>query len=160
VAEDAPQLVQAVTENTVFLQRDHVALAGPAFETACRLSRDWLLNQDAIVVAVTRGDLLSEESPDSELTTLFRHAFHPVRSGDVLFAQKPFYFQGSATSTHGSPWLYDRHIPLMVLGSVPSADVEATVSPASIAPTIARLLHIAEPAACEVDALRDVLGVQ
>ncbi len=159
VAEDAPALVQAVTDNTVFLNRDdHPALAGTGFQTACELARDWLLRNEAIVAAVTRDDLLSEESPDSDLTTLFRHAFHPARSGDVLFAQKPHYFQGSATSTHGSPWLYDRHIPLMVLGNVRHADVEGEVSPAQIAPTIARLLHIPEPAACDVPALPDVVG--
>ncbi len=157
--EEAPQLVQAVTDHAVFLNRDsHPALSGDRFELACELARDWLLNQDAIVAAVTRQNLLGEDTTDSELTTLFRHAFHPARSGDVLFAQKPFYFQGGATSTHGSPWRYDRHIPLMVLGNVSHADVETEVSPAAIAPTIARLLHIPQPAACEESPLPDVIG--
>ncbi|MDA7979226.1 MAG: alkaline phosphatase family protein [Pirellulales bacterium] len=160
---DEQHLVQAVTENAVYLYRDdHPALVGNGFVLVCDLTRDWLLQRDPIVAAVTRGDLLREapvsaNSSDTELTTLFRHAFHPHRSGDVLFAQKPYYFQGSATSTHGSPWLYDRHIPLMVLGNVHQADVEETVSPAAIAPTIARLLHIPAPAASQVGALPEVI---
>ncbi len=81
---------------------------------------------------------------------MLQRSYHARRSGDVLYATKPYTFTGDAGSTHGSPWRYDRHVPLMILstrglkiGSLPNQ-----VSPASIAPTLSRMLRIEEPSAC------------
>ena len=75
---------------------------------------------------------------------------NPQRSGDVVYVLKPYTFTGDAGTTHGSPWHYDRHVPLMVLSNrkLVYGQFPEQVSPASIAPTLARILHIETPAAC------------
>jgi arylsulfatase A-like enzyme len=60
---------------------------------------------------------------------------------------------GSSTNvtTHGSPYEYDTHVPLLVWGPrwVKAGPVAQRVEVADIAPTLARILGVAAPAASE-----------
>lgn len=87
-----------------------------------------------------------------------RKSFSPEHSGDVLFALKPYQAQSSLRATHGSPWRYDTHVPLLLLGNgVRGGRFDRPVSPASIASTIAQLLRIAPPAKNEVSPAHEAL---
>lgn len=56
------------------------------------------------------------------------------------------YFVPSAHDTHGSPWLYDRHVPLLLYGSGQAAHrVEGRVRMVDLAPTLARILGVPAP---------------
>lgn len=151
-----PPLVEAVQGNQVFLNRDNPLVAGAAAEVARRLTRDRLMDFDAIAYAATREQLLQDNSADPMLRLLHR-SFHPRRSGDVVFVLAPYNISGDAGTTHGSPWDYDRHVPLMVLGNLfgrPAKEqVVDEVSPAAIGPTISQILQIAAPSACSEESL-------
>lgn len=153
--DDKMGIVQAFTEFEVFLNHDHPALAGWSFEFACRLTRDWVLAQPHVVAAMTRDQLLGD-TEDSQLSNLMRRSFHARRSGDVMFVIQPYFINGTAATTHGSPWHYDRHVPLMVVGDVHRSCVGESVSPASIATTISRLLRIEFPSMSGAPPLDDV----
>ena len=58
---------------------------------------------------------------------------------------------GSAGSTHGSPYEYDTHVPLLVWGPswVKAGRRDGRVETADIAPTLAGLLRLPPPAASE-----------
>ena len=68
------------------------------------------------------------------------------RSGDVIIVTKPYWFfwTGSAKgTTHGSPYEYDQHVPLFVMGAgVKAKSDPVAASPADIAPTLAALAGI------------------
>jgi hypothetical protein len=54
----------------------------------------------------------------------------------------------SRGTTHGSPWQYDTHVPLLLLGAgIRPGQYDRPVSPASIAATIARMVHVDTPPA-------------
>lgn len=148
-------IVQAFVENEVYLNHDHPALAGVNLELARRLTRDWVLKQQAIAAAMTRDDLLGNPT-DSHLSDLMRRSYHPKRGGDVMYVLQPYYSHGDSAANHGSPWHYDRHVPLLVVGDVKQARSNAHVSPASIATTIARLLRVEFPSLAEADPLAEV----
>ena len=47
---------------------------------------------------------------------------------------------------HGSPWPYDRHVPILMMGpGVKSQKVDTLVEPKDIAPTIATVLGLQSP---------------
>src|SRR5690606_15519481 len=83
-----------------------------------------MLNADPLVaLAVARDELLAEPiptEPDPELLTLrekLRLSTAPGRSPDILRAYRP-YLNGAARvggtiSSHGSPWDYDRRVPII-----------------------------------------------
>ncbi len=160
------RLVSAVIADQVYLNLEHPALAGQRAIAAQRIVRDWLLDQEGVASALTREQLLSG-GVATELEQAMRRSFHPRRSGDVLFALQPYYFHGEAGTTHGSPYYYDTHVPLLMLHSdadrpaptgIRPGRFDRRVSPAAIAPTLARLLGIDPPGGCVEEPLREVLS--
>ena len=75
------------------------------------------------------------------------HGFHPARSGDVVIIAEPYKYLGDTiTATHGSPYSYDTHVPLIIMGTgiTPGRYFEPA-SPADIAPTLSAVLRITAP---------------
>ncbi len=167
VGDQKPGLVMAVIESQVYLRADHPALKGDDFQRAQRLTRDWLLAQNNVAAAVTREQILSGGAT-GPLEAALRRSFHPRRSGDVLYCLEPYDIEGSTTATHGSPWDYDTHVPLLISefgnqspeGRMPHGRFNRRVSPASIAPTLAALLHVPPPGGCLEQALPELLSRQ
>ena len=111
-----------------------------------------LLAEPAIAAAYTRSDLLANKLSEALLFNNMRKSWHPDVSGDVQYAFKPNWMTSAAVAaTHGSPYPYDTHVPLLVYG--PSwykpGRVDASVDISSIAPTLAQLLRMARPPAAD-----------
>ena len=147
--------VQAFVANGVYLNK---ALLGMKFNRVCRATRDWCLQHPAIVEAMPREDLLGDVNSSSALHRYLRQSFHAKRSPDVLFVLRPYHFTSTAPTTHGSPWHYDRHVPMLVVGDVKNSFTASEVSPASIATTIARLLKIEYPSTAAANPLEEIVG--
>jgi predicted AlkP superfamily pyrophosphatase or phosphodiesterase len=164
VPDDARPLVRHVEANQVYLQGDHPALAGESFAAAQRLVRDHLVGESAVAVAFTRQELLTGTAEGSgaeraKLLEAFRLTFHAERSGDVLFALPPYQIQSSSPAMHGSPWSYDTHVPMLLLGAgIRPGAYERPVAVADLAPTIAALLQIERPARSVATLLREAVG--
>lgn len=75
------------------------------------------------------------------------HGFSPARSGDVVIIAEPYKYIGDTiTATHGSPYSYDTHVPLIIMGAgVTTGRYFEPASPADIAPTLSALLRITPP---------------
>ncbi|HZG01745.1 MAG TPA: alkaline phosphatase PafA [Chitinophagales bacterium] len=70
--------------------------------------------------------------------------FHPVRSGDVMVNFPPHYIDfGDPGTTHGSPYTYDTHVPLLWFGwNVKKGKTYERVDITDIAVTLSAMLHI------------------
>ena len=112
-----------------------------------------LLSEPAMAAAFTRAELLDGVQASAPLFNAMRNAWHPDVSGEVQYALKPNWMFASTANvaTHGSPYPYDTHVPLLVYG--PSwykpGRVDVPVDITSIAPTLAQLLRVARPPAAE-----------
>jgi predicted AlkP superfamily pyrophosphatase or phosphodiesterase len=167
VPNGGPDLVLAVIESQVYLRADHRALKGDKFVEAQRHARDWLLSQNDVAAAVTREQMLSAGASGT-LEAALRRSFHPRRSGDVLFCLEPYDVEGSTPATHGTPWDYDTHVPLLAISfgkaspqsRVPHGRFDRRVSPAAIAPTLAAILHVPPPGGCLEQALPEMVPRQ
>ena len=107
--------------------------------------RDALLRLDFVQAAYTR-DQLERGAVNDALGRAALLSFHPARSGDVVFQPKPYFFIRATGSTHGSPYDYDTHVPLLWFG----AGVKPGVRPEHVgvddlAPTLAHLLGLPAP---------------
>lgn len=160
VATSDPPLVQKVEEIQVYLQHDHPAFlkgnTDDKFGLAQRIVRDWLLDQPAVALAMTRDELLTGSGGKLQ-QQLARH-FHPRRSGDVLFVLKPYNLPGAKGTTHGSPWHYDTHVPLLLLGAgIAPGQFDRPVGPACLASTVAELFGVDYPSGNVEQPLREAL---
>ena len=104
--------------------------------------------------AFTHRELLSGVPGDS-LATLFQRNFTPGRAGGLLsgygvemwFAENVLDWNYSSFgTTHGSPFHYDRWVPLILMGpGIEKGRVEDPVQPLDLAPTLAGLAGIPYP---------------
>ena len=86
--------------------------------------------------------------PADALARRVLHGYSQKRSGDVVVIQEPFKYisSGGVGATHGAPYAYDTHVPLIIMGGgvAPGRYLQAA-TPADIAPTLARLLGVEPP---------------
>lgn len=90
---------------------------------------------------------------------ILQNGWHQKRSGDVLYVTKPAHIAyGHTGSTHGSPFIYDTHVPLLFYGNGirQGSTVNRTVIP-DIAPTLAVLLGISFPNGTTGEPIGEVL---
>ncbi|WP_209403997.1 alkaline phosphatase PafA [Pseudozobellia sp. WGM2] len=78
---------------------------------------------------------------------ILQNGYNQKRSGDVLVVLKPGTISYSKTgSTHGSPQIYDTHVPFLLYGKgVKKGSTVERTEIADIAPTLAVLLGISFP---------------
>ena len=84
----------------------------------------------------------------------------PRRSGDVLLNFMPGWIEQRerCVSMSGSMYGYDREVPLLFYGAgAGRMRVARRVDPTAVAPTLARLAGITEPAASEGTALAEIV---
>lgn len=98
-----------------------------------------------------RTDTLSETSRDP-LVRMAALSHMPGRGGDFVIVPKRNWLvtgrAGPAGTGHGSPYEYDRHVPLILLGGgVKAGRYDRAATPADIAPTLARVANVALPEA-------------
>jgi arylsulfatase A-like enzyme len=105
----------------------------------------YLEEQPAVEQVWTRAEI---ESDDGEFAALYRHSYDPERSGDLVVQLAPTCLissYGSGT-THGTPYLYDRAVPLVFFGpGISPARVPGHAATVDIAPTLAHRLGVPTP---------------
>jgi len=113
-----------------------------------------------VAMAMPVEDLLKLDPSSDATIRALQLSYHPERAGQVAFVFKPYYYFGGTTgSTHGSPYRYDQHVPMLAVGAGIHQGVSfRQVSPPMIAPTVAALLGVLQPSLCEVEPLWAALG--
>lgn len=78
---------------------------------------------------------------------LIQNGFHETRSGDIVINFEPGWLEyGEKGTSHGAPYSYDTHVPLLFYGKGISKGFTAEkVNITDIAPTICLLLNIPYP---------------
>ncbi len=83
------------------------------------------------------------------LCTLVKNGYHPQRSGDMLLVMQPGWisdYSRDGGTTHGSPFSYDTHVPMMWMGwKIPRGITYERTEIPDIAPTLALLLGTSFP---------------
>ena len=138
---------------TLLLNRPWIAQQKLDPSTVALQVKTVLLQESGIAAAYTRDELLSGQRSAEPLFARMRKSWHPDVSGDVQFALKPNWMFGAGNlgATHGSPYDYDTHVPLMLWGPrwVRAAALSARAGIVDLAPTLAGFLQIASPADSE-----------
>ena len=106
----------------------------------------WLEEQEVVERVWTREEI---KGGTSEFARLYRNSFDEERSGDLAVqVREGCLISGfDAGTTHGSPYLYDRAVPIVFWGpGIEQGRVGARARTVDIAPSIAHQLGIRTPA--------------
>ncbi len=112
-----------------------------------------------VAAAYSRGQVL-QMSPVTPIEIRVRHSYNIERSGDVVVVLKPLYIQdgGAAGTSHGQPYEYDAHVPLILSGDgILPATFATDASPADLAPTLSALCGVEFPSSREGRVLAEAL---
>lgn len=85
---------------------------------------------------------------------LMQNGFYPRRSGDVAICLMPNRIdeKSDTVSLSGSPYAYDRHIPLVIYGGgVAPQRIDKRTDITSLAPTLAKMLGADRPSASDAE---------
>ncbi|MBK6754496.1 MAG: alkaline phosphatase family protein [Flavobacteriales bacterium] len=130
-----------------------------------RLTVQALLSERVIADAVTAVDLATNQYHEGVRRSLQR-GYIAQRNGDVLFAAQPGCFQPYADDpargvSHGSPWNYDTHVPILFMGKgISHGEVLRRVSVEDVAPTVAMLVGMTMPNASTGQVVPEVIGIE
>jgi arylsulfatase A-like enzyme len=122
----------------------------PSAEVEEKLAQ-WLQKQPGILRVFTRSQLTQVPAEAPGLVGQVRRSFHPDRAGDLYVLQKPYYLVSSAfeppmNTTHGTPFPYDTHVPLLVYGpGIHSGRRSDLVTPLAVAGIFGRVLGLTPP---------------
>lgn len=144
-ASDEPWTFQASLELTV--NRKRAAARGVPVEKVIQAAAGFLSRQPGIARVWTAGEISRGEGPEP-FAALYRNSFDAERSGDLLLQTAPTCVLTSYPSgtSHGTPYLYDRAVPLVFFGpGVDAGIVRGPAGPVDVAPTLARALGIVAP---------------
>ena len=127
-------------------------------ETAERVASEAIKRLKGIAECFTRTEILNGQLPRTRVANSVALGFNTERNGDLVAIPKPFWMFGEASplaTTHGSPYSYDTHVPVIFYGAGVKAGMFTTVSsPLDIAPTLAAILKLEPPS----NAVGQILG--
>ncbi|MBC7471079.1 MAG: alkaline phosphatase family protein [Ramlibacter sp.] len=146
-----PKLLLGFSASSALLDKRLIAQKNLDANAMTDALRTLLLAEPGIGTAYTRRELESGSRAGAPFFEASRKAWHPDVSGEVQYTLKPNWMFGTSTATHGSPHPYDTHVPLLFWGPawVRAGRVDTPVEMVDLAPTLARLIGVATPAASE-----------
>lgn len=106
-----------------------------------------------VQTAIWTPSLADQTIAADTIVAAIRAGFDPERSGDFTAAPKPYWYlvpgrspSGGNGATHGTANDYDQHVPLILFGGgIAPGIVDAPVTPADLAPTLAAAVGLPMP---------------
>ncbi|MBT8284841.1 MAG: alkaline phosphatase family protein [Flavobacteriaceae bacterium] len=117
-----------------------------------------LLSYDGISRVFT-GYQMEHNEYSKGIPYIIQNGYNQKRSGDILLVLNPgVVYYPETGSTHGSPYPYDTHVPLLFYGKgIPQGSTVERTEIDDIAPTISALLGIAFPSGTSGQPIEEVL---
>jgi predicted AlkP superfamily pyrophosphatase or phosphodiesterase len=107
----------------------------------------------------TRDQLLNGFAPADKVGRRVLHGFSWARGGDLCVLLDPYYFVGGGrTTTHGSAFDYDTHVPVIFMGpGIKAGRFNESIAVNDVAPTLATILGVEIPSGSEGRVLSEIL---
>ena len=112
-----------------------------------RVAAAAVANLPHVARVYTRDQLLRGDVPGDRIGTRVLRGFYAQRSGDLEIILEPYWIRQAQGTTHGTPYSYDAHIPLILMGQrVTPGEYSDHVALNDLAPTLATLTGVEIPA--------------
>lgn len=143
-----------------YLNEESVRKQKLKIESVTAVLAKTLRDSGLMEVVYTKADLLKSAPVDDPYFQFFKNSYYEPRSPHVLALPKPYvYIDDRPGGTgHGTPYEYDRHVPLFFLGpGIHPGTYPEPCGPEDIAPTLARVLGIPYPIEHDSRILTEIL---
>ncbi len=148
-------IVQTISGYQIFFNHEaftsDAKASGVELMIATEATINFLLQQEGIANAFSRHTLRQSDFDEGGVKGMVVRGYHPKRGGDVVVVLEPGWYPGSRPvgTTHGSPWTYDTHVPMLFYGyGIKKGYTVRYHAITDIAPTVSALLNIKFPSGC------------
>jgi arylsulfatase A-like enzyme len=95
----------------------------------------------------TSDQIMNGQVAADAVTSRVRNGVYPGRSSDLFIIQEPGYlFEANTPASHGTPFNYDTHVPLIFMGAgIKAGRYYEDAAANDIAPTLAAIARVQEP---------------
>lgn len=126
----------------LWLNRTAAKMAGIPFDTLCTRLAQWLATQEGIGIVMTARQI-QHQALDTGIVGLVARSYNAERCGDLALYPREHWIFGTTPAQHGTPYSYDRWVPLVFFGGqLKPGSIDAPSSPADIVPVLARILNL------------------
>jgi predicted AlkP superfamily pyrophosphatase or phosphodiesterase len=113
-----------------------------------RVAAEAVMTEPHIARVYTRHEILSGQVQRDDIGRAINLGFYGPRSGDLIILQEPYYLFDATGTSHGTPYNYDTHVPLIFLGpQIKAGTYSQRVAVNDVAPTLATILQVEQPSA-------------
>jgi predicted AlkP superfamily pyrophosphatase or phosphodiesterase len=144
--------IENISNQQIFLDQDAFGKdprsSGIDIFIVTELIGKYLMSLDGIATYYSEATLRQGNYGEEGIKGKVIRGFHPKRSGDIVYILDPGWTESESTrgTTHGSPYTYDTHVPILFYGSgIKKGTSSQLHSITDIAPTISVLLRIKFP---------------
>lgn len=157
------EVIKLYAQPYIYLDHELIAKKNVSLSEVQKLIAQEVMKVEGVAAAVTSKDIANNRVADSRVNQLIRNNYHPLRSGDVYMVFGPRTYINdmdglTIASTHGSPWRYDTHVPVIFAGNKLEAQtISRPVTPYDIAPTLSGYLNVSAPSGATGNILEEVV---
>jgi hypothetical protein len=131
---------------SIFLNLDTVAKKNLDPVEVRRVAAQAALAVPHVARVYTRDQLLAGAVPGDDVSLRIMRGFNVRRSCDIAFIPDPYWIFTGITTTHGTPYNYDTHVPVIFMGAgIRPGEYDGTIAENDIAPTLATILRVEVP---------------
>jgi len=144
-----------------FLNHDLIDSTGLSAEDICNTIIEISQKMPGVDTAILGRDLKKGISTEG-INNKVQNGWNSQRSGDVALIMKPgwlsVYYETHGGTSHGSPWAYDTHVPLLFYGfGIESGYTNEITWVEDIVPTVAAIIKVQPPMGSTGIVIDDVL---
>jgi predicted AlkP superfamily pyrophosphatase or phosphodiesterase len=151
-------LILSYDNFNVFFDKTKIKTKGLDLVNVKQAFKDYLMTQDQVKRVYTEEEILANSGTDYYLNCIAK-GYDVTQDGDMVILDKPGYIEYGATGTsHGTPYSYDTHVPLIFFGwNIKAGQTSDRKVITQIAPTIAQKIKTAFPNGTEAEVLTEVV---
>jgi len=157
------EIIQSYFHPYVYLNRDLIKAKGLDQAELEKTIAEEIMKLEGVALAVSSTALREGNLPDTPLIRSVLKNYSPKRSGDIFLVFQPHYFISdfdgmTVAATHGSPWSYDRFVPVAFAGgTLKPQRIYRPIEPLDIAPTLSAVVGAKPPSGARGVPLVEVL---
>jgi predicted AlkP superfamily pyrophosphatase or phosphodiesterase len=123
-----------------------------------RVAADAAMTENHISRVYTRHDLMAGRVQQDSIGKALTLSFYSPRSGDVFIVPEPYYLTEATGTSHGTPYGYDTHVPVIFFGpQIKPGSFHQNIAVNDIAPTLATILGVETPSGSIGRVLSEIL---
>ncbi len=140
------QWILSPSDHSLYLNRPLIQQKGLDERAVQRVAAEAAASVPHVARVYTRSRLASSTQMEDAIGRRVLNGYNDSRAADVMIVLEPYWMYSSKGTTHGSPYAYDTHVPVILMGAgIKAGAYASTIAVNDIAPTVARLLDVDLP---------------